>query len=60
MMGQYKKLKASIGLTIAALMISSTCYAQDDPMMDIRFTTILKLRKALITVMIRKIMNFTK
>ena len=31
MMGQYKKLKASIGLTIAALMISSTCYAQDDP-----------------------------
>ena len=31
MMGQHKKLKASIGLTIAALMISSTCYAQDDP-----------------------------
>ena len=31
MVEQHKKIKAVIGFTISALMISSACYAQDDP-----------------------------
>lgn len=31
MLRQHKKITAVVGLTISALMISSACYAQDDP-----------------------------
>ena len=31
MLRQHKKIKVVVGLTISALMISSACYAQDDP-----------------------------
>ena len=60
MLRQHKKITAVVGLTISALMISSACYAQDDPNDGYVIHYDFETQETTYYGTTKKIMNFTK